>query len=129
MALSKLSISKKQSIDSGLAIVLICLIIAIYFNNLFYTKLAIIFLLISMIWPVLYKPFAFFWFGLSNILGNIVSKCILAILFFTIVTPIGLIRRVIGKDSLKLNEWKANDHSVFIVRNHKFESNDTEHPY
>jgi len=123
------SISKKQATDSGLAIILICLIIALYLYSFLFVKLAIFFLLICMIWPELYKPFAFFWFGLSHVLGNILSKCLLTIVFFTIVTPIGLIRKIIGKDSLRLKEWKANDLSVFITRDHNFVSNDIETPY
>jgi len=121
-------ISSKQSLDSGLALVLIMLLLSIFIDQ-YYVKPAIIILLVCMIYPDIFKPFAFIWFQLSAILGHFASKVLLSIVFFVIVLPIGLIRRLFGSDTLKLKSWQSGDESVFIVRNHSFSAEDIKRPY
>jgi hypothetical protein len=59
-------------------------------------KLSILLLLINMIWPSFYKPVAKLWLGLSHLLGTVMSKVLLSIIFFVMVTPVAAIRRVGG---------------------------------
>ncbi len=122
-------ISKDQIKDSGMSIVLIFLILYFVLQNDFYIKLSIIALLLNMIWPKVYYPFAIFWFGLSNILGLVVPKILLSIIFFIVVTPIGLFRRLIKIDSLQLKKFKKGKDSVMRSRNHTFSNSDLEKPY
>ena len=82
-----------------------------------------------MIWPNAFRPLATLWFGLSHVLSSIVSRVILTLLFFLIVTPIGLIRRALGADALKLKQWKQGRDSVFIVREGAIQGKDLENPY
>jgi hypothetical protein len=49
--------------------------------------------------------------------------------FFGIVTPIATVRRLLGKDSLKLRAFKAGQDSVMVERNHRFIGADLERPY
>ena len=42
------------------------------------------------------------WFKFGIILGKIVSPFVMGIIFFLVVTPIGLIMRLFGKDLLNL---------------------------
>jgi hypothetical protein len=69
------------------------------------------------------------WFALSHFLGSIVSKILLSLLFFTIVTPIGLVRRLAGADSLKLKKWRTGSTSSFTDRNQTYSAEDLERPY
>lgn len=69
------------------------------------------------------------WLKLSQRLGDLVSTVILTVLFFGLVTPVGLARRVLGKDVLRLKKWKRGAESVFLERNHLYESSDLDHPY
>ena len=62
-------------------------------------------------------------------MGTVMSKILLSILFFGILTPIGFLRRLFGKDSLKLRAFKASDESVMLVRNHLFVGRDITKPY
>jgi len=123
------SISANQSKDTGLAMVLICLLFGYLgqHNNL--VALSIVLLIIDMIIPKIYKPLAKIWLGISNILGTIMSKLLLAIMFFFLVTPVGIIRRIKGADSLQLKSWKKDASSVFAIRDHIFRSEDIEKPY
>lgn len=43
-----------------------------------------------------------FWMGLSYILGRIFSPVMTALIFFLMVTPIGLLLRLFGRDPLRL---------------------------
>jgi len=122
-------ISKDQAKDTGMAMVLICFILGYFSQKQDFFTLGIVLLLIDMIYPNLYRPEFAIWFGLSLILGTINSKLLLTMIFFVIVTPVGLIRRIIGADSLQLKRWKKDDSSVFGVREHIFQPEDIEKPY
>ena len=59
-------------------------------------------LIISFIKPELLKPFNYLWMKLGLVLGNIVPPIIMFMIFFTIITPIGLLLRIFKKDLLCL---------------------------
>ena len=123
------NISAEMCKDSGLALVLICLICFQIWKDQFLVLLAIAFLLVAMTYPPIFKPFARLWFGLSTALGTVVSRIILTIVFFAVVLPVGLMRRVLGKDAMKIKIWKKDNTSVFRRREHRFAAKDLEHPY
>ena len=122
-------ISKKQASDTGMAMVLILLIIAMLTENNLYLFIAIPTLIVNMITPIFYYPVAVIWLGISHLFGTIVSKIILSVVFFLLVVPVGIIRKLIGKDSLKLKEFKKSSSSVMIIRNQLFSKLDIEKPY
>ena len=123
------TITLHQAKDTGMAMVLICLLLGIFLDKPLFIGLATGLLLIDMIWPGLYRPLAKLWIGLSHLLGTIVSKVLLSILFFVMVTPVGLVRRVLGADSLQLKQWKKARSSVFKERNHVYQSEDINNPF
>jgi hypothetical protein len=129
MIFDKIVITVEKCKDSGLALVLISLICYQVWKLEIFIILAIIFLVVAMTYPLIFQPFARFWFALSTALGTVVSKIILTVLFFVIVLPIGLIRRALGKDAMQMKSWKKGKESVFRTRQHKFTAKDLEHPY
>ena len=118
-----------QSHDTGLALVLIILLFAYFSKRLQLVPLAIIILFLSMIYPNIFRPLSKLWFGLSYLMGTIMAKVIMSIIFFILVTPIGTLRRIIGYDPLQLRKWKKNNDSVFRVRDKVMKSKDLEYPY
>ena len=79
------TISTKQASDTGMAAVLLLLLIGLFTHNNLYYKTAIPVLVITMTFPMFYYPFAIIWLGFSTLLGTIVSKIILLslwVLFF-----------------------------------------------
>jgi hypothetical protein len=58
-----------------------------------------------------------------------VSRVLLALVFFGLVTPVGILRRLAGKDPLKLRAFKAGEESALLDRNHTFTASDLERPY
>ncbi len=123
------TITTNQAKDTGMAMVLICLIVVAAGGARFFFGLAIILLLLDMIWPNVFRPVAKIWLGLSNLLGALTSRLVLAVVFLVLVFPVGLVRRLAGKDSLKLKEWKKDHSSVFKTRDHDFTAEDIKHPY
>jgi len=43
--------------------------------------------------------------------------------------PVAILRRLAGKDSLKLRAFKASKGSIMLERNHKFSATDLERPF
>lgn len=124
-----LNATPEQARDTGLAMVLICLLLAYWGGRPRYLPLAIALLLLTMVWPQAFRPLAGLWFGLSHLLGAIVSRIILTLLFFLLVTPVGLIRRWAGADTLQLKKWKKDRSSVFIERQGAIKPQDLLNPY
>lgn len=122
-------ISKDQAKDTGMAVVLILLLIGLYLQNYIYIKAAIICLLIAMAIPLIYKYVADFWLGVSQLLGTYTSKILLSVIFFFIVSPVGLTRRLLGYDTLKLRQFKNGTDSVMQLRDFTFKKEDIVEPY
>ena len=122
-------ITKKQASDSGMALVLIALICFAVLRKDAFLWVAIAILVADMICPVIFKPFAFLWFGFSRILGTVMSKIMLAIVFFLVVFPMGMLRRILGKDTLRLHQFRKEKTSVFAERNHEYTAADLDKPY
>jgi hypothetical protein len=121
--------TKDQSRDTGMAMVLLLLLVFLKTRRNGWMYAAIVANVVNMIVPQIFAPIAVIWFGFSHVLGTVMSKVLLSILFFGLVTPIGLLRRLLGKDSLKLRAFKASEESAMVVRNHLFIAKDIEKPY
>ena len=124
-----LSATRAQARDTGMALVLICLLLAWFMGRRDFLGAGILLLILDMTWPSAFKPAAKLWFGLSHVLGTVMSKVILSLAFFAVLTPIGLLRRAMGKDSMQCKGFKKDAVSVFRVRDHQFTSKDIETPY
>jgi hypothetical protein len=127
--LFKRTITKEQSKDTGMAMVLLLLLASAAFKRQALITAAMIALIVDMTVPRLYRPVAVLWLGLSHLLGTVVSKILLTLVFFGVVTPIGLARKLLGIDSLRLKGFKSGENSVMVIRNHIFTGKDIEKPY
>lgn len=108
---------------------IIAILIGLYSNNKIYFFIAIGILLVTLLIPSLLKPLAMFWFGISKALGWLTSRIVLFVIFWILVTPMGLIRRALGKDSLRIRQFKKGSNSVFTERNHQFSASDLKYPF
>ena len=64
--------------------------------------IALAFLLVALIRPVLLAPLNRLWLKFGLLLNRIVSPLVMGMLFFVVITPIALIMRISGKDLLNL---------------------------
>ncbi len=115
--------------ETGILLALAGLVYGWYTRNWTFGIIAAEILIISLIVPVIFKPIAFLWFGLSKILSFLTSNLLLGLLFFFLVTPVGLFRKLLGKDNLKLKDFKKSSNSVLVKRNHTFKSSDLKNPF
>ncbi len=85
--------------------------------------LSSIFLLLGLINSKFLTPFKIFWIKLGDFLGKLISPVVMSIIYFLILTPTGLIMRLLGKDILKLKKntnktyWQKKDKNVSKMKN------------
>ena len=79
--------------------------------------ISFIFLILALLNSKLLYPLNKIWFNFGTYLGKIFSPIIMIIIFFVVVTPIGLIMRILKKDILNLNF--NNKKSYWIKRNNQ----------
>jgi len=81
--------------------------------------IALIFLILGLVNSSFLTPLNLLWFKFGMLLGRIVSPIIMALVFFVVVTPTGLIMKLFQKDLLKLK--KKDKKSYWIERKTKSE--------
>ena len=75
--------------------------------------IAIIFLLLGIANSKLLSPLNKLWFKFGLLLGQIVSPLVMGLIFFVVVTPIGIIMRLSNKDLLNL---KYNKNKTYWIK-------------
>ena len=68
--------------------------------------LSLIFLLLGLINSKLLNPLHKAWIQLGITLGKVIAPLVMLVIFFAIVTPIGLLLKIFGKDLLKIKKNK-----------------------
>ena len=75
-----------------------------------------IFLLLCLINSKLLYPLNLIWVKFGELIGKIVAPLVMALIFFIILTPIGLFLRLIGKDLLNI---KLNNNKTYWIKRDK----------
>lgn len=109
--------------------VLVLLVIAWFSRDFLYVKIAAPMLLLDILFPGAFYYPAILWMGLTNMLGWLVSRLLMTVIFLLVVTPVGLVRRLVGKDSLRLKDFKKGKKSVMEKREKLFTYNDIKNPF
>jgi len=123
--MSKFKIKMSSNRNFGLVFSVFFLILGfwplIYGENLkvWLVIISIVFLILGLIKSKILTPLNIIWYKLGMILGDIVAPVVMGIVFFLVVTPIGLFMKLIGKDLLnkKFNNKKT---TYWIKRVEKF---------
>ena len=76
---------------------------------------SLIFLVFGLLNLKILTPLNKLWFKFGILLGKLISPFVMGIIFFLVVTPIGLIMRLLGKDVLNLKYSKNK--SYWIEKN------------
>ena len=74
---------------------------------------SVIFLFPACFFPLLLKPIQRAWMTLAILLGWLMTRVILIVLFYLVVTPIGLVMRLSGKDPL--NRGFVKNHGSYWI--------------
>tara|TARA_Y100001935_G_C17080578_1_gene396135 strand:+ start:212 stop:622 length:411 start_codon:yes stop_codon:yes gene_type:complete len=113
--IKKIKSTKRDFKHFGLTIGLILLSIGLllFYQDLgsfvYISTTGAIFIFLSLIAPSILKPIYKIWMIFAVVIGWIMTRLILSILFYTIITGIGILTRIIGKDflNLKLKDQKS----------------------
>ena len=81
---------------------------------------ALIFLILGILDSKYLTPLNRFWMKFGLFLGKIISPIVMGIVFFWVVTPIGILMKIFGKDLLNI-KYKKNE-SYWVYRKDKFGS-------
>ena len=76
--------------------------------------ISIIFLTLGLMNSKILTPLNKLWFKLGIFLGNFIAPIIMGIIFFFVVTPTGIIMKLLGKDLIRLK--KNNEDSYWIKK-------------
>ena len=79
--------------------------------------ISLFFLILGLMNSKLLTPFNKIWFKLGDILGYVVSPIVMGIIFFLVVTPTGIIMRLLGKDLLRQKLYKSK--KSYWIKNKK----------
>ena len=74
--------------------------------------ISLIFLVLGLLNSKILTPLNKLWFKFGIFLSKIISPLIMGIIFFLVVTPIGLIMRIFGKDVLNLKYNKNQSYWI-----------------
>ena len=77
--------------------------------------ISFIFLILGLINSNYLTPLNKIWFKFGILLGTIVSPIVMGLVFFAVVTPTGLIMRILRKDLISLK--KSNKNTYWIKKN------------
>ena len=122
---------KKELRSFGYTIGIILFIISsvlFYYDKSSYHIIAYVgggFIVLGIIIPILLKPIYIVWMTFAVMLGWVMTRVILSIVFYLIITPIGLITKLLGEDFLALKKvesdsyWNYRDSSEEL--NHNYE--------
>lgn len=76
--------------------------------------------------PPLAKWVNWLWYKIADVMGFVMSKVLLSIVFFIFLTPIAFLSRLFHKDKMGL---RAQKDSYWKTRSHTFSSEDLENPW
>ena len=113
---------KENNKSFGILFFIIFLLIALWpllnseFIRMWALGIASIFLVLGFINSKILTPVKKSWIKLGEILGKIIAPIVMGIIYFLIITPIGLLMRLVGKDVLNL---KFNKNDTYWIKRAK----------
>ena len=120
-----INIKQKDNITFGILFSILFLIIGLYplksdeTIRVWSVVLSLVFLIITIIRPNLFTFINKLWIQFGILLGKIISPIVMGLVFFFVVTPIGILVRILKKDVMGL---KRGASSYWINREDKVQS-------
>ena len=105
--LSKSEIKMSSNRNFGLVFFVVFLIFSFWpltydgSIRIWFAIISLIFLILGLMNSKLLTPLNKLWFKFGIILGAIIAPIVMGVVFFLVITPIGLTMRIMGKDLLR----------------------------
>jgi hypothetical protein len=93
---------RKFALTVGIALCVLGIFLALRGKTCYmgFLIVSVVLLLFGIAAPMVLKPLCTAWMALANSMGWVVTRIILTVLFYLIVTPVGLLGRLFGKSFL-----------------------------
>jgi len=118
--------SREKNIE---AILIICIGLIVFHLILEIKELLFIAValgIISVLFPVVAKWVTKGWYFLAEVMGFVMNKVILTIVFFIVLFPMALLAKATGKITVRL---KKDPNTYWTERNHVYEKKDLENTW
>lgn len=89
--------TKAQNKDFGLVMTLAATAVAVITGVWTWVYVALVVAAVTAVAPVALTPLSWCWFGLARVLERVVTSATLAAVYYLVVTPVGLLRRLTAK--------------------------------
>lgn len=122
---SSINIKRKNNITFGILFFIFFLIVGLYplISNepirIWSIIVSLVFLTVTIIKPNLFTFLNKLWIKFGILLGKIISPIVMGLVFFFVVTPIGIFVKILKKDVMGL---KRGQSSYWITREDKIQS-------
>ena len=116
---------RKFGITMGFILLIIAGLLFWKENESFHVFLTIGIILcsLSIALPIILKPIFWIWMICAILIQWIITRIILSLIYYLIITPVGLIGRLLGKQFLEL-KWNSNNSTYWNYRLNKSEVGD-----
>lgn len=114
---------RQKSLETILVLVGALLVFYFIFDLTLLLKIALILAAIGIFIPFLAGKIHWAWMKLAHVLGYIMSRVLLTLIYFIFVVPLAFFSRLAGKNSVQL---KAGQKSYFKDRNFKYDKKSLE---
>ena len=120
-----MNIKKKNNIIFGIIFFIFFIIIGLYplissgTIRIWSITVSLVFLIITIIKPNLFTSLNKLWIKFGILIGKIISPIVTGLVFFFVVTPIGILMKILKKDVMGL---KRGASSYWIARKDKVQS-------
>jgi multisubunit Na+/H+ antiporter MnhG subunit len=99
---------KKTGLTVGVVLILVSLLLWYHGKNsfMYFSSVGGLLVILSFIATPVLRPFHRLWMMLALLMGFVMSRVILTLLYFLVLTPIGLLAKIVGKKFMPLGFHK-----------------------
>ena len=83
--------------------------------------IGVVLVVLGTILPVVLRPIYLLWMGIAVTLGWVMTRVILTIFYFVVLTPVGLIFKILGKDLLDRAVDRTGRETYWIEKTYPIE--------
>ena len=115
-----------KDLETLIILALVPLVLYLIYKDTVFLYSSIILLVIAIFFKGLSGYISTVWYIFSEYLGLVMNTIILAVIYFLILTPLAFLQRLTRNNQI-LKE--RDEHSYFIVRNHRVTLSDIQKPW